>query len=190
MLSFHHHPPTCEIATVTEDKMGRLHMVTTEGIIMRLILLTVSILCICCIVAALPETPTMPRPDFTGQPTYQVTRVIDGDTVELMIDGKATTVRLIGVATPETIHPGKALEHYGTEGSIFLTNLLKGEEVYIEWEAKDAIGRYARPLVYLYRSPDGLFANLEIIRQGYGRVYDEAPCQYLELFTHYGPGLR
>lgn len=39
-----------------------------------------------------------------------VSRVIDGDTIQLD-DGRK--VRLIGVDTPETVHPQKEVEYYG-----------------------------------------------------------------------------
>ena len=40
-------------------------------------------------------------------------------------------------------------------------------------------------LAYVYRSPDGLFVNLEIVRQGCGRAYTRFPFKYLELVRHY-----
>jgi micrococcal nuclease len=46
----------------------------------------------------------------------QVTRVIDGDT--LVLDG-GERVRLIGVDTPETVHPQKPVEYFGKEASAF-----------------------------------------------------------------------
>ncbi|MCX6535890.1 MAG: hypothetical protein NT119_04965, partial [Actinobacteria bacterium] len=36
-----------------------------------------------------------------------VIRVIDGDTVVLRLQGTIETVRLIGIDTPETVHPTK-----------------------------------------------------------------------------------
>ena len=47
------------------------------------------------------------------------------------------------------------------------------------------LDRYGRTLAYLYRVPDALFVNLEIVRQGYGHIYIEHPFQYLDLFRHY-----
>ena len=123
--------------------------------------------------------------DLIGKPKYEVIRIIDGDTVELMIDGKPTTVRLIGVDTPETVHPQKPVERYGKEASMFTANLLKGEEVYIEQEPGNTVDKYGRTLLYLYRAPDGLFVNMEIVRQGYGHAYTTYPFQYMELFIYY-----
>lgn len=155
--------------------------------------LVTSILCVSLVVSGLTETsvPEFTKKDFTGQPVYEVLRVIDGDTVELLMDGNMTTVRLIGVDTPEPS------ELYGNEALRFTTDLLKGENVYTEQEPGNTVDRYGRTLLYLYRVPDGLFVNLEIIRQGYGHAYTVYPFQYLELFKYYekraqelGKGLR
>lgn len=132
------------------------------------------------------QLPQTDKPDFFSQlPQARVLRVIDGDTVVCRIDAREVTVRLIGVDTPETVHPLKPVEAYGREASLFLTNLLKGEEVYIEREPAMGEDVYGRTLLYLYRAPDGLFVNLEIIRQGYGHAYTAFPFKYLELFRHY-----
>ncbi len=130
--------------------------------------------------------PTIPTNDFTGAPAYKVIRIIDGDTVVLSMDGKETKVRLIGVDTPETAHPNKPVERYGKEASQFIKNLLRGESVYVEYESGASnLDKYGRLLAYLYRAPDGLFINLEIIRQGYGHAYTQYPFQYMELFRSY-----
>jgi len=129
--------------------------------------------------------PQIPTRDFTGQPTYEVVKVADGDTVWVMIEGKSTRMRLIGVDTPETMHPEVPVQYYGAEASMFLTNLLLGEEVYIEHEPGMTTDMHDRPLVYLYRAPDGLFVNLEVVRQGYGRVEAPPAFQYVGLFTYY-----
>ena len=103
-------------------------------------------------------------------------------------------VRLIGVDTPETVHPQKAVEAFGKEASAFTRNLLLGEEVYLRFDHKtasvvgeltDKIDKYGRMLAYLYRVPDGLFVNLEIVRQGYGHAYTQFPFKHIELFRYY-----
>ena len=130
--------------------------------------------------------PQIPVEDFTGQPVYPVVRVIDGDTVILLIEGQECTIRLIGVDTPETVHPAKPEESYGQEASRFLANLLKGESVYLEHErGVSQRDKYGRLLAYPYRCPGGLFVNLEIVRQGYGYAYTRYPFKYMALFCDY-----
>jgi micrococcal nuclease len=75
------------------------------------------------------NVPKPPARDFTGAPAYKVVRVVDGDTTIVRIGDQDTRVRLIGVDTPETVHPTKPVEFHGPEASRFLTNLLKGESV-------------------------------------------------------------
>ena len=118
-----------------------------------------------------------PVEDFTGDIAYKVVRVIDGDTVKIDYNGKATNVRLIGVDTPETVHPNKPVEAYGKEASNFTKNLLLGESVYLRYDV-ERMDAYGRLLAYLYRAPDGLFVNLEIVRQRYGHAYTQFP--YIE----------
>ncbi|MGB6872675.1 MAG: thermonuclease family protein, partial [Dehalococcoidia bacterium] len=101
---------------------------------------------------------------------YLVIKVIDGDTIKIRMQKVTVTVRLLGVDTPETVHPGKPVEHYGKEASTFTRNLLKGETVRLEYEdgaSSPTSGRYGRILAYVYRQPDGFFLNEELVRQGY-----------------------
>ena len=130
-----------------------------------------------------------PVEDFTDDTAYKVVRVIDGDTVKIDYNGKATNVRLIGVDTPETVHPNKPVEAYGKEASNFTKNLLLGESVYLRYDV-ERTDQYSRLLAYLYRVPDGLFVNLEIVRQGYGHAYTQFPFKHMELFRYYGNRAR
>ena len=121
-----------------------------------------------------------------AEDAYTIYRVIDGDTVVLQKNGVDYKIRLIGVDTPETVHPLKPVEWYGKEASQFLRNLLRGESVYLAYETKTAeLDRYGRVLAYLYRAPDSLFVNLEIVRQGYGHAYTQYPFKHMELFRSY-----
>ena len=51
---------------------------------------------------------------------------------------------------------------------------MKGESGYLEFD-KDKTGKYGRTLAFVYRAPDRLFVNAEIIRQGYGHAYVKYP---------------
>ena len=121
---------------------------------------------------------------FSGDPAFPVQKVIDGDTVEIQYNGELTSVRLIGIDTPETVHPTKPAGAFGKEASAFTRNLLLGESVYLRFD-REMRDKYGRLLAYLYRAPDGLFVNLEIVRQGYGHAYTRYPFKHMELFRHY-----
>ena len=122
-----------------------------------------------------------PDPD-PGKGVVAVRRILDPI---LALGGEETTVRLIGVDTPETKHPDKPVQRYGPEAALFLTNLLKGERAFLEYESGSRTGKYGRTIAYLYRAPDGLFVNAEIVRQGYGRVYKAAPFKHRKPFDHH-----
>lgn len=110
-------------------------------------------------------------------PTYLVTRVVDGDTLDASGIGR---IRLIGVDTPETVDPRRPVQYFGREASDFLKQLVEGRRVRLEYDQqrKDV---YNRTLAYVYL-PDGTFVNAEIIRQGYGFAYTRFPFKYLEDF--------
>jgi len=108
-----------------------------------------------------------------------VTRVIDGDT--LVLDG-GEKVRLIGVDTPETVHPNKPVERFGREASAFTRRMAEGRTVQIESDAQSgARDRYGRTLAYVWL-PDGTLLNREIIRQGYGFAYTHFPFTRIDDF--------
>ena len=153
---------------------------------------TICLLAACLTFAA--DTPTkskLPKfeaPKFAGATAYPVLRVVDGDTIVVLTEKSKTSisttkVSLIGVDTPETVRPSKPIERYGKEASTFLTNLLKGEEVYLLYEGKTPTkDTYGQLLAYVYRAPNGLFVNAEIVRQGYGHAYVKYPFKYMEQF--------
>ena len=114
---------------------------------------------------------------FAGD-LVKVKRVVDGDT---FVADAGERVRLIGVDTPETVHPKKSVEFYGKEASAFLDSLIEGKIVRLEydWNQKD---KYGRILAYVWL--DTLFINAEIIGQGYGHAYLKYPFkqEYMSMF--------
>ena len=97
--------------------------------------------------------------------------VVDGDTVDVMIDGREDRVRLTGIDTPEKARrdTGAPAECFGDEATAFTQKLLPvGTPVRLE---RDIVGRddYGRLLAYIYRADDGIFVNYEIVRQGYAQ---------------------
>ncbi len=95
--------------------------------------------------------------------------VVDGDTVDMTIDGVEERVRLIGINTPETKKPNTPVQCFGPEATAFTRSLLpEGTAVYLE---RDVEGRdiYGRLLGYTYVAESGVFVNLEIVREGYAQ---------------------
>ncbi len=106
-----------------------------------------------------------------------VMKVVDGDTLKLS-DGQ--TVRLIGVDTPETVHPTKPVQYFGKEASAFTKRLAEGKTVTLEYD-QQRIDKYGRTLAYVYLV-DGRMLNSEIIKQGYGFAYIKFPFKRMEEF--------
>ena len=112
--------------------------------------------------------------------TAVVTRVVDGDTLVVDIAGQEERVRLIGVDTPETVHPNKPVERFGKEASAFTKRVAEGETVRLESDPQNSNrDRYSRLLRYVYL-PDGTCLNEEIIRRGYGFAYVKYPFSKME----------
>lgn len=98
--------------------------------------------------------------------TGTVVFVIDGDTVDMDIDGQRERVRLLGIDAPESVHRSVPEQCFGAESSAALTELLPiGSEVTLERDV-EARDRYGRLLLYLYRADDGLFINEQLVRSG------------------------
>lgn len=108
----------------------------------------------------------------------QVARVIDGDTIQL-VDGRR--VRLIGVDTPETVHPEKGVEPHGKEASNYTKSMLEGKEVYLEYDVQ-LTDKYGRTLAYVWLE-DGTFFNELLLLEGYAQVATFPPnVKYVERF--------
>ncbi|MBI1349685.1 MAG: nuclease [Actinomycetales bacterium] len=100
-----------------------------------------------------------------------VDRVVDGDTVRVLLDGRSVSVRMIGINSPESVKPGSAVECYGPEASDFAKSLLTGMTVTLEFDdSQGRTDRYDRTLAYVWRElPDGTLRlfNLESIAGGF-----------------------
>jgi len=118
------------------------------------------------------------------------TRVVDGDTIVVSIAGRIEKVRLIGVDTPETVHPQKPVEYFGREASAFTKRMVEGQTVRLEEDGQSANrDRYGRLLRYVFL-PDGRLLNAEIIAQGYGFTYVKYPFDRMEEFRRLERGAR
>ena len=112
---------------------------------------------------------------------YKVLKVVDGDTIRVDIDGKDTTVRLIGIDTPESVNPDETKN--SQEGVIAsdYTKSIISKNVYLEFdvESKD---QYDRLLAYVYLD-DGTFLNEKIIEDGYAYTMNINPnVKYQDIF--------
>ncbi|MBL8159685.1 thermonuclease family protein [Candidatus Saccharibacteria bacterium] len=113
-----------------------------------------------------PFTPDDPAPP--GQ--YTVIDVADGDTIYVSMDGIRESIRLVGVDTPETHHPSKPAQCYGTEATQFTRNLVKGKPVKLVADTKQPNrDKYGRLLRYVFLQ-DGRELNELLVTGGYAFV--------------------
>lgn len=102
-----------------------------------------------------------------------VTRVIDGDTIE--IEG-GQSVRYIGIDTPETVDPRRPVGCFGKEAGEENKRLVGGKEVILVKDVSDT-DQFGRLLRYVYVSKDNVtvFVNDHLVRQGYARASTYPP---------------
>jgi len=116
------------------------------------------------------------------QGPYKVTRVVDGDTIIVDLNGTEERVRLIGIDTPESVHPDKEKNvEYGQIASAYTKNKLEGKQVYLEFDVQER-DQYGRLLAYVY--VDGEMFNKTLLEQGHAKVATYPPnVKYVDEFT-------
>ena len=131
-----------------------------------------------------PPTTTPPSPSAsvvspTGEQA-QVTRVVDGDTIEVQIAGATYRVRYIGIDTPETVDPRRPVGCFGREASERNRQLVAGKTVGLEKDVSET-DKYDRLLRYVWL--DGEMVNAILVREGYAMASTYPPdVKYQELF--------
>lgn len=107
-----------------------------------------------------------------------VTKVVDGDTIDVLIKGTKEKIRVIGINTPETVDPRRPVECFGIEASNYAKSLLLNQTVILTSDptqaSKDKYGRLLRYVSLL----DGTDFGLRMITNGYAYEYTyEIPYQ-------------
>ena len=96
--------------------------------------------------------------------TVVINRVIDGDTIDVDIDGENTRVRLLNIDTPEIGHNGEPSECLAEEAKQYLEGRLpKGTEVRLEYDS-ERTDKYGRTLAGVFIDDD--FINADIAAEG------------------------
>lgn len=123
--------------------------------------------------STLGSKDVIPKGEFA-----RVTRVIDGDTIE--IEG-GQTVRYIGIDTPETVHPQKTVECFGREASNKNRELVEGKVVQLEKDVSET-DKYGRLLRYVY--VDGVFVDELLVKEGFAHASSYPPdVKYQDLLN-------
>lgn len=105
-------------------------------------------------------------PEPKGSTTAYVTRVVDGDTIEVLIGGRREDIRYIGVDTPETVKPNTPVQCFGPRASKANHHLVEHRKVRLVFgaERRDVYGRLLA-YVYLKRR----FVNAMLVKKGLAR---------------------
>ncbi len=108
-----------------------------------------------------------------------VTKVVDGDTIQVVVGDKKETIRLIGVDTPETVDPRKKVQCFGKEASNFTKQLLANKTVFLETDPTQGDrDKYQRLLAYVFLQ-DGTNFNTLLLQEGYAHEYTyDLPYKY------------
>lgn len=114
----------------------------------------------------------LPRDEEPASAPAFVTRVVDGDTIEVRLDGRREDVRYIGVDTPETVKPDTPVQCFGRRASDFNHALVERRRVRLVFgtERRDVYGRL---LAYVYLGDR--FVNASLVRRGLARTLTIPP---------------
>ncbi len=123
----------------------------------------------------------------------ELVKYVDGDTINVrMFSFFIEKIRLLGIDTPETVHPSKPVEYYGTQASEFVKKVIPFEEKIIklsyDWDKFDY---YDRLLAYIWIPVDFMgqkeyvLFNLLSILNGYGYAYlnYDFKDEYMKIFA-------
>jgi endonuclease YncB( thermonuclease family) len=114
-----------------------------------------------------PTTSSVPPASTSLVPNATVIRIVDGDTIDVDIDGQRASVRLIGIDTPEKTGGFRDAECYGDEATERMQQLLTpGDEVFLERD-EEQYDQYDRVLAYVHRGTDALFLNHQLVLEGF-----------------------
>jgi micrococcal nuclease len=119
---------------------------------------------------------------------YIVTKVTDGDTFEVEMDGKREKVRMLGIDSPEkyesdkldrdverTKRDKKTIQKLGELSGEYVHKLLNGKRVRLEADPiNDDKDKYGRLLRYVFLE-DGTFVNKKIVEEGYANAFTKYP---------------
>ena len=103
--------------------------------------------------------------DIDGEKCYLVTEIVDGDTIRIK-DGLESSVRYLGIDTPEILTEFSPGDPFGSEAGELNKKLVNEKRVCLEFD-KERYDPYGRILAYVY--VDGLLVNEELVKKGLAR---------------------
>jgi micrococcal nuclease len=130
------------------------------------------------------DQTTQPSPEATYVPADKqealVTKIIDGDTIDVSLSGISERIRIIGIDSPETVDPRKSIQCFGQESSAYLKDRLTGKTVWLESDpSQNDRDKYRRLLRYVWVDNGLVDIGKEMIEMGYTFEYTyDIPYKY------------
>lgn len=112
--------------------------------------------------------------DYQKEPAF-VTRVVDGDTIEVRLENNLQKVRLLGINTPEKNKP----EYQ--EAKDFLIKEIENKTVELLRDTTD-IDKYNRKLRYVFYKDSMI--NVELVQQGFATTFMLDELKYKDKFIN------
>jgi micrococcal nuclease len=116
-----------------------------------------------------------PGPSFGPPPGTQfatVTRIVDGDTIRVDINGKEYPVRYIGIDAPEPNATDPEVKKLADAATRINATLVEGQGVFLERDVSetDRFDRLLRNVWLVDSGGSKVLVNLELVRLGYAKV--------------------
>lgn len=139
--------------------------------------------------ATRPPATVTPRPAATAAAPQrpergeeaEVLRVVDGDTIIVLLDGQVQRVRYIGINAPESVKPDSPVEYMGPESSKANQALVGARHIWLERDISPS-DKYGRLLRYVWVGD--IMVNGELVRQGYAQAVTYPPDVKYQAWLH------
>ena len=142
------------------------------------------------LITAAPTPTSTPKPTPTFGPTgptqlATVTKVVDGDTIRVSIDGVEYPVRYIGIDSPEPDTTDPLLKQLADAATAANFDLVGGREVVLERDNSET-DQFDRLLRHVWLVDGGapILVNAELVRRGFAEVTTYPPDEkYVAFLT-------
>ena len=111
---------------------------------------------------------------------FKVTRVFDGDTVQVEGSGLSFKIRLVGIDSPETGRKKQKSQPYSLQAKEKLTRLTHKKNIFVK---QYGTGSYNRVLAEVFVNTTNI--NLEMLRSGLAEVYKGKPAKGLDTKAYF-----
>jgi micrococcal nuclease len=126
--------------------------------------------------------------NISDENVYKIARVIDGDTYEILINGKKEKIRVLGIDTPEKKGGFRPEGCFGNDASIYAKTQLREKDVALlnpkakkNDEDNENRDKYGRLLRYVF--VEGRDFGAHLITEGYASSYKKFPHERLQYYN-------